>query len=106
MNAKETVKYLYEHSHIIQHGHFKDIMQELDKPITEHPDVQRLITKHQTLITKYDTLKAENEKLKRILKKYGKHLNNHNQFCESYKHSDYECNCGFEQALNAAEEAK
>lgn len=49
-NAKETIKYLYEHGHIIQYEHYKFIMQELTKPITEHPDVQRLITKHDILI--------------------------------------------------------
>ena len=40
MDAKETIKYLYTHGHIPDHEHYKTILDELDKPIAEHPDVQ------------------------------------------------------------------
>ena len=62
-NAKETLQYLYEHGRIVQHCHYTTIMDFINKPITEHPDVQRLITQHQTLMTQYDVLHASYEKL-------------------------------------------
>jgi len=34
---------LYQHGHIICYADYKIICAELDKPIAEHPDVQRLI---------------------------------------------------------------
>ncbi len=40
----------------------------LEKPITEHPDVQRLISKQVQLQAKYDTLKQSHEKLVFALK--------------------------------------
>ena len=49
MNAKETITYLYEHGHRPGREHFETIYAELDKPITEHPDVQRLIIQVETL---------------------------------------------------------
>ena len=49
MDAKETLTYLYEHGHIICYADYKIICAELDKPIIEHPDVQRLIIQVETL---------------------------------------------------------
>ena len=43
MDAKETITYLYEHGHIPQTEHFQTIYRELNKPVTKHPDVQRLV---------------------------------------------------------------
>jgi len=43
MDAKETIEYLYEHGHIVSFEHYKTICDALNKSITEHPDVQRLI---------------------------------------------------------------
>jgi len=40
----------------------------ISKPITEYPDVQRLITKHQELIWKYDALKQSHDRLVEALK--------------------------------------
>ena len=53
MNAKETVKYLHEHGHTVQHRHYETITQEL--------------ARHQTLIAKYDTLKDSHANLVKIL---------------------------------------
>ncbi len=64
----------------------------MDKPITEHPDVQRLIRQNVELQT-------ENEKLKEALLEYGTHGRRSNTtMCEKDKHSDFPCTCGFEQA--------
>ena len=60
MDAKETLTYLYQHGHIICYADYKIICAELDKPITEHPDVQRLIGQ-------VVELQAENESLKEKL---------------------------------------
>ncbi len=38
-------------------------LPKLDKPITEHPDVQKLIILYSQLQTKYDTLLASHTKL-------------------------------------------
>ena len=62
MDAKETITYLYEHGHIPQTEHFQTIYRELNKPITEHPDVQRLIIQ-------VETLGQENKKLKEAIEK-------------------------------------
>ena len=43
MDAKETLKYLYQHGHLMCGADYEKIYAELAKPITEHPDVQRLI---------------------------------------------------------------
>jgi len=48
MDAKETLTYLYQHGHIICYADYKIICAELDQPITEHPDVQRLIIQVET----------------------------------------------------------
>jgi len=67
--------------------------QVLNKPITEHPDVQRLIGQ-------VVELQAEIERLKDALVEYGTHGRSSNTImCERDKHSDYPCTCGFEQAL-------
>jgi len=127
MDAKKTIKYLYEHGHIPQTEHFKTIYAELDKPITEHPDVQRLIGQVVELQAKNKTLrKALSEKgeygysqqvvdaltnertqlqskvkgLKESLIEYGTHgRRSDTTMCEKDKHNDYPCTCGFEQAL-------
>jgi regulator of replication initiation timing len=65
MNAKETVKYLFEHGHIMGGEHYDTIMSELI-PITEHPDIQRLIK--ETV-----KLQSENEKLKKALSEKGEY---------------------------------
>ena len=44
-------------------------------------------------------LQAENKRLREALKKYGRHLNDENQFCRSYMHSAYKCDCGFDDVL-------
>ena len=69
MDAKETIKYIYGHRHIPSSLHFKTIMDELEKPITEHPDVQNLIGKHVQLQAKYDALKKSHDRLVKILRK-------------------------------------
>ena len=70
MDAKETIKYLYEHGHIMKTEHFKTICAELNKPITEHPDVQRLIIQVETLSQEKKAIKAQ----------YAKDLVSTNQF--------------------------
>ena len=84
MNAKETLTYLYQHGHIICYADYKIICAELDKPITEHPDVQRLIGQvvelqilvndltadKERLIGQVVELQAENTKLKEIIKRF------------------------------------
>ncbi len=67
MNAKETIKYLYEHGHIPCYEDYKTITQALDKPITEHLDVQKLISKTVVLQAKYDTLHASHSKLVEVI---------------------------------------
>ena len=42
-------------------------LAELDKPITEHPDVQRLIIQVETLSQETKKLQAKNERLKESL---------------------------------------
>ena len=59
MNAKETLTYLYQHGHIICYADYKIICAELDQPITEHPDVQRLIIQVETLSQENKELKME-----------------------------------------------
>ena len=57
MNAKETIMYLYGHGHIPSSLHFKTIMEELEKPITDHPDVHKLISQMVVLQTENKSLK-------------------------------------------------
>ena len=66
MDAKETIKYLYTHGHIPDHEHYKTILDELDKPIAEHPDVQRLIGQVAELQIKSHELQDENERVKHL----------------------------------------
>ena len=91
------------------------------KPITEHPDVQRLIgqvvelqaelkakdasleasrklvrMKDEVITAQAGSLKTRNE----ALIEYGTHgRSSDTTMCERDKHSDYPCTCGFEQAL-------
>ena len=58
MDAKETLTYLYQHGHIICYADYKIICAELDKPITEHPDVQRLIIQVETLSRENKIMRA------------------------------------------------
>ena len=44
-------------------------------------------------------LRAENERLKEALNLYGRHGRRGGDICESSKHSDYPCTCGFDEAL-------
>ena len=58
MDAKETVKYLFEHGHIMSREHYDNICAEL-APITERPDVQRLIGQVVKLQMKVDAIKTQ-----------------------------------------------
>jgi len=58
MDAKETITYLYEHGHIPQTEHFQTIYRELNKPVTEHPDVQRLVGQVETLSQENKIMRA------------------------------------------------
>ena len=60
MDAKETIEYLYEHGHIVSFEHYKTICDALNKPIAEHPDVQRLVGQ-------VVELQAENERFRGAL---------------------------------------
>jgi len=51
------------------------------------------------------TLKAEAERLTGVLEKYGRHGVIGGPICESSKHSDYPCTCGFGAALAHLTEA-
>lgn len=100
MNAKETIKYLYENGRIMQREHYETLVNELSKPVTEHPDVQRLISKMVILQTKYD-------KLVEALIIYGNHSRTDDTtMCECMKHSDYPCTCGFEQVMKGIRKMK
>ena len=63
MNAKETIMYLYGHGHIPSSLHFKTIMEELEKPITNHPDVQKLISKMVVLQASHTKLMQAAQKM-------------------------------------------
>ena len=72
-----------------------------NKPITEYPDVQRLIAKQVQLQAKYAAFKSSHTKLVEALRKYGKH-----QTCPilDEKMLGYHlCTCGLDQALAEAE---
>ena len=99
MNAKETVIYLYEHSHIQQHEHHKTIMDELNKPVTEHPDVQKLISQMVVLQAKYKTLKASHKNLVDACRAGGIEL----EFCHSRTKRLLDTLAMIEQALEEAE---
>ena len=58
MDAKETIEYLYEHGHIVSFEHYKTICDALNKPITEHPDVQRLVGQVETLSQENKIMRA------------------------------------------------
>ena len=102
-------------------NHEKTHKQFLDKPVAEHPDVQRLIgqvvelqaelkakdasleasrklvrMKDEVITAQAGSLKTRNE----ALIEYGTHgRSSDTTMCERDKHSDYPCTCGFEQAL-------
>ena len=67
MNAKETIKYLYKNGHITLRGHYDTITKELNKPVTEHPGVQKLIGQMVVLQSKYDKLNASHNNLFTLL---------------------------------------
>ena len=69
MDAKETITYLYEHGHIPQTEHFQTIYRELNKPVTKHPDVQRLIKQVAEYQIKNQELADKNVELQVELKK-------------------------------------
>ncbi len=60
----------------------------IGKPITEHPDVKKLIAKMVVLQEKYDRLLEDNEHLKGEQKKF-----RHKCTCNSQT-SPYKCTCG------------
>ena len=59
MDAKETLKYLYEHGHIISGENYKIIKNELN----ENARLKALLSHSKTQL-EYDELKAENAELK------------------------------------------
>jgi len=61
MDAKETIEYLYEHGHIVSFEHYKTICDALNKSITEHPDVQRLVGQVVELQAENESLQEEIE---------------------------------------------
>ena len=54
---------------------------------------------YETLDQKLNAEILENKRLREALEKYGRHLNDENQFCRSYMHSAYKCDCGFDDVL-------
>jgi len=58
MDAKETLKYLYEHGHIISGENYKIIKNELN----ENARLKALLSHSKTQL-EYDELQAENESL-------------------------------------------
>lgn len=81
-----------------------------DKPVTEHPDVQKLIAKMVVLQGKYDALKASQEKLITsrakyafLLGRYGRHDNScpmSGKFIDGKR-----CFCGYTENIKALKEA-
>jgi len=62
MDAKETLKYVYEHGHIISGRNYKIIKDEL----AENAKLKALLSHSKTQL-EYDELQAENAKLKELV---------------------------------------
>ena len=63
MDAKETLKYVYEHGHIISGRNYKIIKDEL----AENAKLKALLSHSKTQL-EYDELQAENAELKKLIK--------------------------------------